>query len=77
MLCPNCKQGEIQQQISIRGIVFKKKYITSFCPLCGFNNEVVFDLSKDDVAQERILQLQREKNTTYKNSKYSQFSGRV
>jgi hypothetical protein len=28
MKCPKCKEGEIQEQISIKGLVFKKKYVT-------------------------------------------------
>jgi hypothetical protein len=50
MICPKCKEGEIQEQTSIRGILlWKKKEITFFCPLCKFENKREFKLSKKDI----------------------------
>lgn len=50
MICPKCKKGEIQEQISFRGFWFwKKKHISFFCPLCSFENKRKFKVSKKDI----------------------------
>jgi hypothetical protein len=49
-ICPKCKEGEIQEQTSIRGILFwKKKEVIFYCPLCNFENVRKFKVSKKDI----------------------------
>ncbi len=61
MICPKCKKGELKEQISIRGFMFKKKKIITFCPLCDYKNEHIFELSKEDVEIETAQRLNLEK----------------
>lgn len=50
MICPKCKRGEVQEQTSIRGILFwKKKEVIFYCPLCNFENVRKFKVSKKDI----------------------------
>ena len=52
MLCPKCKQGEIKEQVSITGLIFKKKNVYFYCPLCDYQNNKEFKLSKKDLGYE-------------------------
>ena len=50
MICPKCLKGEIQEQISIRGILlWKKKEVIFYCPVCNFESVKVFKMSKEDI----------------------------
>ena len=51
MKCPKCSE-EIQEQISITGLIFKKKTVNYFCPICNWENKREFSLSKQDVIAE-------------------------
>lgn len=62
--CPKCCKADVQQQISIEGLIFKKKKVVTFCPLCDYRNEHIFNLSKQDVEIENIIRLNPDKNTT-------------
>jgi C4-type Zn-finger protein len=53
MICPKCKQGEVKEQVSLKGFLFwKKKVVTSYCNLCSFRNEQVFEITTADKIQE-------------------------
>ena len=54
MKCPNCKEGEVKEQVNISGFFAKKKDITYFCPLCSWENKKQFKLSKDDLLIENF-----------------------
>jgi len=77
MKCPKCKEGEIREQISIKGFIFKKKKVYLYCPLCDFENVREFRLSKEDLKleiQDRLfnkeIELQKAKNM--RETKYDQ-----
>lgn len=48
MNCPNCNNVELKEHISLRGLIFKKKVYTYFCPVCDFTKSKEFALSKED-----------------------------
>jgi hypothetical protein len=64
MNCPKCKEGEVKEQVTLKGFIFKKKRVVTFCPLCDFKNEHIFDLSKEDTEIENLNRLNTEKKTT-------------
>lgn len=61
MICPKCNNKEVKEQISIKGLMFKKKKVITFCPLCDYKNEHIFELSKEDVKIETAQRLNLEK----------------
>jgi len=63
MKCPKCKEGEVKEQVSIKGFFVKRKEISYFCPLCDFETNKVFKLSKQDVILENLERTNFEKKT--------------
>jgi len=59
MMCPICQKGELQQQTSIKGFLFKKKVITTFCPICSFTKVHSIKLSREDTNLETIERLNK------------------
>lgn len=66
MNCPKCKEGEVKEQVSIKGFFVKRKEVSYFCPLCEFENIKTFKLSQDDVELEKIERLNKPKETIQK-----------
>jgi len=69
MICPTCKKGELKEQITIVGFIFKKKKVYTYCNVCDFTNKKEFKLSREDIeverdkrASENEIELQRAKN---------------
>ena len=61
MRCPECRQAEIKEHVSIKGLpFFKKKLVYYYCPLCKFENEREFKLSPDDLKLERQKQINQQ-----------------
>lgn len=54
MKCPECKEGELKEHISIKGFFKKVKEIIYFCPFCSFENKKEFKLSREDLQIERF-----------------------
>ena len=71
MKCPKCNNGEVKEQISIKGFIFKKKIVITFCPLCDYRNEHIFNLSSQDVEIENKQRANLENKTkiTYDTTK--------
>jgi len=77
MKCPKCQKGELKEQITIRGIIFKKKIVYTYCNVCDFMSKKEFRLSKNDIEVEKDkrvyeneVELQLAKNK--RESKYEQ-----
>jgi transposase-like protein len=68
MNCPKCKEGEIKEQVSITGLIFKKKNVHFYCPLCDYQNDKEFKLSKEDV---QLEYLERANTPTKKETIYT------
>lgn len=63
MICPKCKEGEVKEQVSIKGLFVKRKEVSYFCPLCDFENKKEFKLSKEDVQLENLERANLEKKS--------------
>jgi len=70
MRCPICNKGELKEEILIKGFIFKRKEIITFCPICDFSKTKIIKISKDDVEtekerveHEKEVELQRAINT--------------
>jgi hypothetical protein len=61
MQCPQCKKGEVKEQISFKGFFIKKKEIYYYCPLCEWENKKVFKLSQQDLELEKVDRLNKPK----------------
>ena len=59
MKCPNCKKGDILFDMSLDGMIFKRKKIyTYFCPLCDFKNVKIIKIKEEE------YQVELEKKST-------------
>jgi hypothetical protein len=70
MKCPNCKDGDLKEQVQLKGITIftRKKVITWFCPCCDFTNERILSISNDDYVAE-LKRKSREYKTIYQSGK--------
>ncbi len=67
MICPKCGKGELRENVSLRGWIFKKKVYTYICPLCDFRNEhqIRINEKEEDVNVTRRTNLEKKTKRTY------------
>lgn len=63
MKCPECRKGEIKEQVSLKGFFKKKKEVTYFCPICGWENKKEFRLSNEDIELEKFERMNKPKES--------------
>lgn len=62
MNCPNCKEGILKEDISVKGLIWnRRKIYTYFCPLCSFENSKVIKVNEDEYQAE----IKRKQNTKF------------
>ena len=60
MICPICSKGELEEQISLKHILFLfKKQVITFCPLCGFRKVNEFKITKEDFERESLSEIEK------------------
>lgn len=73
MNCPKCGKGELRENISLRGWIFKKKVYTYICPLCDFRNEhqIKINEREEEMNFAQGTNLERKSKQTYVSRKHS------
>ncbi len=68
MICPKCKDGKMEKQVSLKGLIINlRKEVIYFCPLCDFENKKIFKLSREDMKIEKIQKLDKPKEIIQKH----------